>query len=291
MAEMRLFLDDEEGARAYIAEARALRDHIDERFWQDDLQYYALALDGDKRPVRSIASNAGHLLAAGAARSAHARAIADRLLSPELFNGFGGRTLSIEHPSYNPIGYHLGAVWPVEAATFIFGFRRYGLDEHALTLANALLDASAAFVGGRLPEVFAGQQRSEDSPEPFLYPSACWPQAWSASAVILTLQALLGIYPFAPARMLMVIHPILPRGIEEIVVERLRVGDAEVSLHFWRRASNEVRHEVTGRHGDLVVVNAPPPVDLEGRHGWKRWLLRHAPGKTAQILRLAMGEI
>jgi len=113
-----------------LARAGDLRLRWHEAFWLPDEGFYAMALDPGKRQVASIGSNAGHALAAGIVPVELATRVADRLLAPDLFSGWGVRTLSTDHPSYNPFAYHLGTVWPVEQATFALGFRRYGLDDH-----------------------------------------------------------------------------------------------------------------------------------------------------------------
>jgi tetratricopeptide (TPR) repeat protein len=187
MAEILVATGDEAGAGAFASKARALGARWHDAFWMPDEGFYAMALDGDKRQVRSMGSNAGHALAAGLVPREHARACADRLLAGDLFSGWGVRTLSREHPSYNPLAYHLGTVWPVENATFALGFKRYGLDDHLERLAEGLADAAAHFQNFRLPEAIGGLSR-EQSPIPSLYPQSTSPQAWSASAVIQLVQ-------------------------------------------------------------------------------------------------------
>ncbi len=295
MAEMLIALDEEERAADFLEEARRLKGRFHEAFWSDADGFYALALDPDKRPVRSIASNPGHALAVGVVPPECARRVAERLLAPDLFSGWGVRTLSTEHPSYNPWGYHLGTVWPVENATFALGMKRYGLDEHAERIARAMLEATAYFQDGRLPEVLCGHAR-HTSPLPCAYPGSCSPQAWSASATIQLVQILLGLYPFAPARLLALVRARLPEGVDALTVRRLRVGDAVVSLRFERREDGAADHTVIEKDGDLHVLSVPPPQDLErGEESWaerlKAWLLEHAPGRTAAALRVALGDL
>jgi glycogen debranching enzyme len=224
-----------------------------------------------------------------------ARTVADRLLSPELFSGWGVRTLSTLHPSYNPLGYHLGTVWPVENATFLLGFKRYGLDEHADRLMTALFDAASFFSATRLPEAISG-----DGPDraavPVPYPGANSPQAWTASAMIQIVQLMVGLYPFAPGRILALIRPRLPSWLPELTLRNVRVGDAVVSLRFVRRADGSAAHEVLHQTGRLLTLNVPPPNDTgDGDGSWideaKAWLLRHAPGRKAREIRLALGYL
>jgi glycogen debranching enzyme len=295
MAEILVALDEEEHAEELLVRARQLERRWHEAFWMEEEGFYAMALDRDKRQVRSIGSNPGHALVAGLVPPEHARRVADRLLAPDLFSGWGVRTLSNRHPSYNPFAYHLGTVWPVENATFLLGLKRYGLDEHVERLATGLLDAAGRFHQLRLPEALGGHGRDE-TPVPTIYPRSNSPQAWSASAVVLLVQAMLGLYPFAPARTLALVRPRLPRWLDAVTLRRIRVGDATVSLRFERASDGTTRHEVIEREGHLLVVEAPPPDDVEtGRESWSdrlaRWGLEHAPGRLAKAARIAMGGI
>ena len=171
--------------------AKTLRGRFNRDFWDDELGYYVLALDGDKRRVDAVTSNPGHLLWSGIVPRDRARAVADRLLRDDLFSGWGVRCLSTEMRGYNPLEYHAGTVWPHDSAICAEGMRRYGLREHAGRVCRAIIDAAVAFEH-RLPEVFAGFARDEtDIPVP--YPDALAPQAWSAGAPLLALRTLLGL--------------------------------------------------------------------------------------------------
>jgi len=293
MAEILVALGDDERAAAFLRRARRLRRQWDEAFWVEEDGFYAMALDPEKRPVRSIGSNPGHALAAGLVPRRRARAVADRLMAPDLFNGWGIRTLSTEHPSYNPLAYHLGTVWPVENATFALGFKRYGLDGHVERLVSGLFAAAEQFHRFRLPEALGGHG-ADESPIPTVYPGANSPQAWSASAVIQLVQILLGIYPFAPARTLFLVRPRLPEWLEEVTLHGLRVGRARLSLRFRREKDGHAKHQVLEREGRVVILEPPPPDAVEGV-GWigrvERWLLAHAPGRIARAARIALGDV
>jgi glycogen debranching enzyme len=293
MAEACVALEDDEAAERYLERARRLRDAWHTAYWMPEAGFYAMALDPEKRQVGSIGSNPGHALAAGLVPHAHVSEVADRLLEPDLFSGWGIRTLSDRHPSFNPWAYHLGTVWPVENATFALGFKRYGLDGHVDRLARAMIEAAAGLPGTRLPELIGGQPRDE-VPFPIAYPRANCPQAWSASATLQLAQIMLGIYPFAPMRLLALVRPRLPRGIDEVVVRNLRVGDARVSLRFRRRPDGSASHEVLARDGTLIVAEAPPPDAVAGQgpmDALARLVLAHAPGRPARAARLALGMI
>jgi glycogen debranching enzyme len=290
MAEVCVALEDEEAADRYLAHARRLREDWHAAYWMPDEGFYAMALDPEKRPVRSIGSNPGHALAAGIVPPQHAALVADRLMAGDLFSGWGIRTLSDGHPAYNPWAYHLGTVWPVENATFALGFKRYGLDDHVDRLVRALLEATAQLPGMRLPELIGGQSRDEVA-YPIAYPQANCPQAWSASATVQLVQVMLGLYPFAPLRLLALVRPRLPIGIEEVTLHRLRVGDATVTLRFRRQDDGSASHEVLARRGTLVVAESPPP-DAPGvslGESLTTLLVANAPGRMARAARLAIG--
>ena len=171
--------------------AKQLRERFNRDFWSDELGYYVLALDDDKRQVDAIASNAGHLLWSGIVPKNRARVVADRLLRDDLFSGWGIRSLSSEMHGYNPLEYHGGTVWPHDSAICGEGMRRYGLRAQAGRVCQAVLEAAIAFEY-RLPELFGGFARDEtDIPVP--YPDALAPQAWAAGAPLLALRTLLGL--------------------------------------------------------------------------------------------------
>jgi glycogen debranching enzyme len=195
-AELLEALGDQQRATLLRQQAAQLRHAFNAAFWLPEHGYYALALDGDKRPVDSITSNPGHALWSGIVDEQHAPALAERLLSDELFSGWGVRTMSNRMMGYSPVSYHNGSVWPHDTALIAAGLARYGFLEAARRLSMALVEASAGFERNRLPELFAGFERLPgDSPAP--YPAANAPQAWSAGAVVFGLRTLLGIQPNA----------------------------------------------------------------------------------------------
>jgi glycogen debranching enzyme len=292
MAEILVALGEDDEATDLLRRANDLRTRWHETFWQTDLGFYAMALDGEKRAVRSIGSNAGHALGAGIVPPAEAPAVADRLMAPDMFSGWGIRSLSERHPSYNPFAYHLGSVWPVEQATFALGFKRYGLDHHVDRLVDAAFQAAASSPDGRLPEALSGHARAA-VPSPVPYPKANVPQAWSASALIQMLQITLGLYPFAPLKALAVVRPRLPVWVPELSVRQLRVGRAVVDLTFRRRPDGSASWRVTDQRGPLLVVPAGPPDDV-GPGSWLERLevagLDRAPGRLARAARISLGR-
>jgi glycogen debranching enzyme len=261
-----LLAGDRVYARRLLQRAERLRARFDETFWMPEEGFYALGLGPDKTQLRSITSNPGHLLATGIVPVHRAPQVVDRLLAEDMFSGWGIRTLSADHPAYSPFAYHLGTVWPVENATFALGFSRYGHWDAVHRTAKAFFDASDLFVANRLPEAIAGTARDDEHPHPGTYPRANEPQAWSASAVVLMVQTLLGIRPVAPARLLLV-DPHLPEWLPDLRLEGVRVGQAVVDLAFWRDERGKTRFGSQVREGRLAVRRQPVPNERGRRVG------------------------
>ncbi|MFI6822810.1 glycogen debranching N-terminal domain-containing protein [Micromonospora sp. NPDC050187] len=189
-------------------EAAELKQRFNRDFWVADGEYMALALDGDGRQVDALSSNIGHLLWSGIVEDQKAPALVRHLMSPALFSGWGVRTLAEDQGRYNPIGYHVGTIWPFDNSFIAWGLRRYGYADEAARIAAGILDA-ATFYDGRLPEAFAGYSRSSTK-YPVNYPTACSPQAWSAGATLLLLRTMLGLRPVGED---LVIRPALPANL------------------------------------------------------------------------------
>jgi glycogen debranching enzyme len=242
---------DKASAARLRSEADRLVEQIEERFWWEDEQTYFLGLDGAKAPIASVSSNPAHLLWAQAVAPERARAVAGRLMEDDMWSGWGIRTLSARHPSYNPFSYQLGSVWPHDNAVAVAGFRHYGLDAEAARVARAVLDAAERFQSRRLPELFAGLPRDEGS-FPVQYVGANVPQAWAAGSVVHLLASLLGLRADAPNRALSV-DPALPEWLGELAVSNLRVGTAAVDLVVRRDRDGLHTLETTVHHGDVEV--------------------------------------
>jgi glycogen debranching enzyme len=189
-------------------EAAQLKRRFNRDFWVADEGYFALALDPEGHQVDSLASNNGHLLWSGIVDKSKAKAVVENLLGPNLFSGWGVRTLAEGEGRYNPIGYHVGTVWPFDNSFIAWGLRRYGFKDEAATIAEGILDA-AGFFDGRLPEAFGGYERSLTK-YPVQYPTACSPQAWSTGAPLLLLRTMLGLEPIGDH---LVVDPALPASI------------------------------------------------------------------------------
>jgi glycogen debranching enzyme len=202
----------------------------------------------------------GHCLATGILARENVPAVVARLLAPDMFSGWGVRTLTTSHPSYNPLSYHLGSVWPVENATICFGLRRLGFDAEALRVAEGLFRLAELYPGDRLPECVGGYSR-EEHPTPGAYPRANSPQAWNASAMPLVIQTLLGLVPYG-ARHLLLVDPVLPAWLPEVEALGLRIGGTTASLRCWRDEKRRVHAEVLAKDGPLHLIRQPPPEAL-----------------------------
>ncbi|WP_431943346.1 amylo-alpha-1,6-glucosidase [Micromonospora marina] len=194
-------------------DAADLKRRFNQDFWIDDGEYMALALDGDGSKVDALSSNIGHLLWSGIVEEPKAEALVRHLMSPAMFSGWGVRTLAEGEARHNPVGYHVGTIWPFDNSFIAWGLRRYGYADEAARIAAGILDA-AAFYDGRLPEAFAGHARSETR-YPIRYPTACSPQAWSAGAPLLLLRTMLGLRPVGDD---LVARPALPASLDYVAL-------------------------------------------------------------------------
>jgi glycogen debranching enzyme len=252
----RLFELDGDEARAKSLRAGAARiGAAIDRFWLPDRGFYAMALDADKSPSEALASNQGHLLWAAALPRDRAVAVRAALMGVGSYSGWGVRTLSADERAFNPVGYHLGTIWPHDNALFAIGLRKYGFDDSFLSIFEGLIDAAGSFSEYRLPELFAGFARA-DYENPVPYPDACRPQAWAAGALPAMLVAGLGIVPNAPERRLCITRPSLPRHLSRAGLQGLRVGDASIDLEFERIATRPGQVALTDVRidGDVDVV-------------------------------------
>jgi len=235
----RLFHLDGDGARAraLLGEASELRDAL-ERFWLPERGFYSMGFGADGRPSGALASNQGHLLWAVALPQQRAQAVRDALMSDAMFSGWGIRTLAEGEAGYNPVGYHLGTVWPHDTAMIAFGLRKYGFDDDFARIFEALLEAASNAEAYRLPELFAGFSRMEfETPVP--YPVACQPQAWAAGAIPYLVTGGLGLVPDALEGRLRVRRPSLPGWLNRVEVQGLRIAGASVDLLFERAGAGE----------------------------------------------------
>jgi glycogen debranching enzyme len=269
MAEIFDVLGEPERAQHLRQEAGALRRRFEKTFWCEDLDFYAFSLDPAKRPVKTVASNAGHCLWSGIVRPDRAERVVRRLMQPDMWTGWGIRTLSSLNPAYNPFSYHRGSVWPHDNALIALGFKRYGFADEASRIARDIFEAASSFNRYRLPELYAGLSRNF-SPFPVQHLGANIPQAWAAGSVFHLLQAILGLRADAPAGCLYV-HPTLPNWLPDL--HGLRVGQTRLALRFWREGERS-RWEVLGQRGG-------PEIDVR-EEPWRPWRIsRRAVDNTA----------
>lgn len=232
MAQVFDALNKPERAAVLRDKAAALFKRFNEEFWDDDFGFYAYALDGDKKKVLSVASNAGHCLWSGIVPPDRARKVVERLMAPDMWSGWGIRTLSTQHPAYNPYNYQTGSVWPHDNAIIALGFKRYGFGVEAGRIARDISEAGSHFLANQLPELYTTLERDETT-FPVQYVGANVPQAWAAGSVFFLLQAILGIVPDAPHEKLF-IDPVLPPWLPDITISDLRLGPHKFDIRFWR---------------------------------------------------------
>lgn len=233
-------------------EAKDLQSRFNRDFWVEDQGYCAMALDGDGKPVDGIGSNPGHCLSLGILSSEKARSVAERLRAPDMFNGWGIRTLSSLSPAYNPMGYHIGSVWPHDNALIAAGLRSMGLVEQALEVAQGIIDMTLQQPYQRPPELFCGFERTPES-SPVRYPVACSPQAWATGAIFQFLQIMVNLIPDAPSNQLRVVDPALPPSVGRLSLHNLRIGETVLDLDF-ERSGSSTACRVTRKRGNLRVI-------------------------------------
>lgn len=232
-------------------EAEQLKEAFDAAFWMPDEGTFALALDGRKKQVEGVASNVGHALYCGIVDPRRAAAVGERLMARDMFSGWGVRTLSKKNPAYNPMGYHVGSVWPHDNVIVAAGLKRYGLVDATERIASAMFDA-AVFSDLRLDELYCGFDRRSGLP-PVDYPVACSPQAWAAAVPLMLTQTFLGISAQAPAGALTINQPKLPPWLNRVNLNNLTVGKSKVSMEFTRHG-DQTAFALTRREGNIRVT-------------------------------------
>ena len=210
----------------------------------------AYALDGDKNPVKSVASNPGHCLWSGIVPADRASRVVDRLMRPDMWSGWGIRTLSAEHKSFNPFNYQTGSVWPHDNGLIAKGMKRYGFNREICVIAEALTRAAKYFSMYQVPELYAGTQR-DASNFPVQYLAANVPQGWAAGSIFSVLQAMLGFQPDAPNHKIY-LDPVLPEWMPDLIVRDLRVGSMTFDIRFALR-DGVTEHEVIRGPRNAVI--------------------------------------
>jgi len=250
MAEVFDELEKPDRARILREKAATLYTQFNIAFWDDELGFYAYALDADEKKVLTVTSNVGHCLWSGIVPTDRAKLVVERLMAPDMCSGWGIRTLSARHPAFNAYDYQVGAVWPHDNGLIAQGLRRYGYAEEVGRIAHDLTAAGSFFSLNQLPELYAGIQRSETN-FPVQYLGANVPQAWAAGSVFSLLQAILGFQPDAPNEMLY-LDPVLPPWMRDLTVRNLRVGKESFDIRFLR-TDDETRFDVLKGDPDAVA--------------------------------------
>lgn len=249
MAQIYDALGKAERAGELRAKAAKLFDRFNDAFWNEKEGFYAFGLDGNKKQILSIASNPGQCLWSGIVPPDRAKRVAERLMQPDLWSGWGIRTLSTKNPAFNPYHYQIGAVWPHDNGFIAQGLARYGFHDEALRIAEAITAASKYFEMNQLPELYAGTQRTAGS-FPVRYRGANVPQGWAAGSIFSLLQAMLGFQPDAPNDMLYV-DPHLPDWMPELIIRNLQTSHHAFDIHF-RRDRENTRYEVIAGQASAV---------------------------------------
>jgi glycogen debranching enzyme len=231
MAEVFDALGNPERAQALRAKAGALFERFNDAFWSEELGFYAYALDGDKKKVLTVASNAGHCLWSGIAPPERAKKVVERLMAPDMLTGWGIRTLSTSNPAFNLYNYQTGSVWPHDNAIIAMGFKFYGFTTEVAQIAHNISVAASYFRLNQLPELYTAFEREETN-FPVQYIGANVPQAWAAGSAFMLTQALLGFLPDAPRNKLY-IDPSLPQWLPDLAVYDLHLGKHKLDIRFW----------------------------------------------------------
>jgi len=246
-------LDENELAEQLNKRKDQLKEKFQKDFWQKDLGFYALALDKYKKPCRVKSSNVGHCLYTGIIEGQHAAQVVETLMSPEMFSGWGVRTIGENEALYNPMSYHNGTIWPHDCAIAGAGMARYGFKDHCLKVMTGLFDASNLVDFHRLPELFCGFTRGPGK-SPTIYPMSCAPQAWAAGSIFLLLGYSLGIKVRAAANEVIFYRPRLPTYLDSVTIKNLTInGKNKLDLNFVNYGDN-VGVDILKREGDSKVI-------------------------------------
>lgn len=240
------------------SQAARLKEAFNRDFWWPEEKFFAQALDGHKKQVRNITSNPGHCLWSGIIDQDKAAEVATRLMQPDLLSGWGIRTMSSFDPTYNPMSYHNGSIWPHDNSLIAAGLRLYGFEKETLALVEQLLAAATTFPDSRLPELYCGFSRVEDGIEeaaPAAYPVSCSPQAWAAGSGPYLLQTLLDLQPDGDNQTVRA-NPVLPASVGNLTLRGLRIGDNRVDLACWRDPKTGNIQTLTTRSEESPVTRA-----------------------------------
>lgn len=255
MADLYEALGNHARAGELRGQAMTLKQRFNEVFWMPEEKFLAYGLDGNKQLIRAIASNPGHCLWSGIVDDDKSEAVVRRLLAPDMFSGWGIRTLSADNPAFNPFSYQLGSVWPHDNSIIAAGMKRYGHWKEANTVARAIFDAARYFLSYRLPELYAGLHRRPGS-FPVQYLGANIPQAWAAGSIFQLIQTIAGLRADAANQRLFV-DPTLPDWLPDLHVQNLMIGGCRLDIAFNRTERGETEYRVTRNEGNVRVEHDP----------------------------------
>jgi glycogen debranching enzyme len=239
-------------AELWRSQAKDLKLRFNQDFWLPDQDYCALALDGAGKPLDSITSNPGHCLNLGIFDHEKAMSVSARLNAPDMFNGWGIRTLSNLSPAYNPMGYHIGSVWPHDNSLIAVGMRSHSLVKQSLRIAQGLIDMTISQPYHRPPELFCGYEH-DGFTSPVDYPVACSPQAWASGSILQLISVMVNLVPNATDNNLRIIDPCLLNSINRLSIQNLRIGQTSLDLEF-ERLGDTTACRVTKKRGNLRVI-------------------------------------
>lgn len=254
MAELAKFLGESDLSIRLHNEALKFKEKFQKYFWQEDMQFYAMGLDKDLNPMKIISSNPGHCLFTGIVDENYANIVAERFFNPDMFTGWGIRTLSLSNKSFNPMSYHNGSIWPHDNSIIAYGISHMNRPDLTLRITTALFESARLMYYKRLPELFCGfdrQYRRQDPP--VKYPVACSPQAWAAGSAFLLVQSMLNIVPDAQNSELKLINSTMPLWLDYLRIENLRIGNANVSFEF-KKTSNGMVIDTFNKKGKIDIV-------------------------------------
>jgi glycogen debranching enzyme len=255
-------LDNKRRANALRNKAAALFKAFNEKFWDEELGFYALALDGEKKKVLSVASNVGQCLWSGIVAPERAGIVVKRLMRSDMWSGWGIRTLSADHPAFNPYNYQTGAVWPHDNSLIALGMRRYGFAAEAAAVARDISRAASHFLLNQLPELYGGLSRDPTS-FPVQYLGANVPQAWAAGTPFMLLQAMLGLHQ-DESRGKVYVDPALPDWLPDVTLKDLRLGRRCFDIRFWRNGKDTAFEVLKGNHDAVERKTVTLPWSLGG---------------------------
>ncbi|GIN84900.1 amylo-alpha-1,6-glucosidase [Heyndrickxia sporothermodurans] len=239
-----------EKAKKLRNEAEVLKEKFDQSFWMDDTQFYAIALDQEKKQVGTITSNPGHVLFSNMLNDDRAKLLVKTLVSPKMFSGYGIRTMGSGEAGYNPMSYHDGSIWPHDNSMILLGMSKLGFNQDAKLVIKGLIEAAADFEYDRLPELFCGYEKERG--KAVKYPVACSPQAWAAGTPLVFIQSLLGLFPDSINKEIH-LTPNLLDEMSYLKVENISIGSGQISVYIYREKNN-IRYEIEKNTTDFDVI-------------------------------------